>query len=213
MKAVNALWTACRKRWHSRPLRSVPALAPVRRPERSAVLRVLDSRNCGQPREPRCEPRGRVVRLPGASGTAALTNGTAPRGGPAALDVGQGDEVIIPPGPSWPRSAPSLRPTPSRHRRTVDYTRHDRRRAAAAAITGRTRAIIPVHLGGACGPRRPAQTSTEHGLVILEDAAQAHGSTWHGQHAGRSEMPERSRPSVEEHDRGRGRRGRQPTPR
>lgn len=54
-----------------------------------------------------------------------------------------------------------------------------------AAITPRTRAIVPVHLYG-----QPANMSAiaaiaeKHGLMIIEDAAQAHGAEWEGRRVG-----------------------------
>ncbi len=54
-----------------------------------------------------------------------------------------------------------------------------------AAITPRTKLIIPVHLYG-----HPAdmtaidEIARRHGLPVLEDAAQAHGAEWHGRRAG-----------------------------
>ena len=54
-----------------------------------------------------------------------------------------------------------------------------------AAITPRTRAIVPVHLGG-----EPADMDAivdiarRHGLVVIEDACQAHGAAWHGRKVG-----------------------------
>ena len=54
-----------------------------------------------------------------------------------------------------------------------------------AAITGRTRAIMPVHLMG-----KPAEMDTinaiaaRHGLLVVEDAAEAHGATYRGRPAG-----------------------------
>lgn len=58
-------------------------------------------------------------------------------------------------------------------------------RQVEAAITPRTRAILPVHLYG-----RPADMASlsriaeRHGLYLLEDAAQAHGATLAGQRSG-----------------------------
>lgn len=55
----------------------------------------------------------------------------------------------------------------------------------ADVITRRTKAIVPVHLYGQCvdmdALRRPAD---EHGLLVLEDCAQAHGARYHGRAAG-----------------------------
>jgi dTDP-4-amino-4,6-dideoxygalactose transaminase len=55
----------------------------------------------------------------------------------------------------------------------------------AAAITPRTKAIIPVHLFGRCVDMRPLeQLAEEHGLKLIEDAAQAHGADHLGRRAG-----------------------------
>ncbi|RSM81632.1 DegT/DnrJ/EryC1/StrS family aminotransferase [Kibdelosporangium aridum] len=54
-----------------------------------------------------------------------------------------------------------------------------------AAITERTRCIVPVHLYGQCVDMRPLrEIANKHGLLILEDCAQSHGARHHGTLAG-----------------------------
>jgi len=58
-------------------------------------------------------------------------------------------------------------------------------RQVEAAITDRTRAIVPVHLYGQMAPMAAlAALAERHGLLLLEDAAQAHGATQDGHSAG-----------------------------
>jgi len=54
-----------------------------------------------------------------------------------------------------------------------------------AAITPRTRAVIPVHLyGQVCDMDGIQRVASAAELVVIEDAAQAHGATWRGRPAG-----------------------------
>jgi perosamine synthetase len=57
--------------------------------------------------------------------------------------------------------------------------------AAAEAITPRTRAIMPVHVHGCAAEMGPLLALAEkHRLILIEDAAQAHGATWNGKPVG-----------------------------
>jgi len=54
-----------------------------------------------------------------------------------------------------------------------------------AAITSKTKAIIPVHLYGQPADMDPIlAVARRHGLVVIEDAAQAHGSEYRGRRVG-----------------------------
>src|SRR3989442_9892405 len=55
----------------------------------------------------------------------------------------------------------------------------------AAAITRRTRAIVPVHLWGQPVEMSPLMAlGREHGITVIEDACQAHGAEYRGRRTG-----------------------------
>ena len=57
--------------------------------------------------------------------------------------------------------------------------------ATAAAMTPRTRAIMPVHVHGCAADMAPfLELAERHRIDVIEDAAQAHGATWNGRPVG-----------------------------
>lgn len=103
-----------------------------------------------------------------------------------AAGVGPGDEVITVPH-TFVASAASIYYAGAKivlcDIDPVTYTMDPA--ALEAAITPRTKAIIPVHLYGQMADMDPIMKIAEkHGLVVLEDAAQAHGAEYNGRRAG-----------------------------
>lgn len=114
------------------------------------------------------------------SGTSALVIGLM------AAGVGQGSEVIVP-SFTFAATANAVRlvgGTPI----FVDIdpaTFCIAPESVESAITSRTEGIIPVHLyGHSADMEALAKMASSHGLLLLEDAAQAHGSRFHGQRVG-----------------------------
>lgn len=103
-----------------------------------------------------------------------------------ALDIGPGDEVIVPSNTyiaTWLAvSHAGARPVPVEPREgshVIDSV------AVEAAITPRTRAIMPVHLYGEPVDMDALMTvARKHGLRVVEDAAQAHGAVLRGRRIG-----------------------------
>jgi dTDP-4-amino-4,6-dideoxygalactose transaminase len=103
-----------------------------------------------------------------------------------AAGIGPGDEVIIPANTFW-ATAEGVHHTGA----TPVLVDVDPRTAlidtaaVEAAITPRTRALLPVHLYGQCAPMTELSAiATRHGLMLFEDAAQAIGASHDGIAAG-----------------------------
>jgi dTDP-4-amino-4,6-dideoxygalactose transaminase len=103
-----------------------------------------------------------------------------------ALEIGAGDEVIVPSHTfvaTWLAvSAVGARPVPVEPDPATFNIDPGR---IAAAITERTRAIVPVHLYGQPADLDPILAIAKaHGLAVVEDAAQAHGARYRGRRIG-----------------------------
>lgn len=103
-----------------------------------------------------------------------------------ALGVHEGDEVIVPSN-TFIATALSVSMVgadpvfvePDIETFNIDPTRIE------AAITDRTRAIMPVHLYGQPADMDPIMAiAREHGLLVVEDCAQAHGARYKGRKIG-----------------------------
>lgn len=103
-----------------------------------------------------------------------------------ALDIGPGDEVITTPFSYVATSEAVVRTGARPVFVDIDpVTFNLDLNAVKAAITERTRAIIPVHLfGQAVDMTELMALAKQHNLFVVEDCAQATGATWHGQQVG-----------------------------
>jgi perosamine synthetase len=103
-----------------------------------------------------------------------------------ALGIGAGDEVIVP-SFTWVATANAVEMVGARPV-FVDIeleTFNIDPACVEAAVTARTRAIVPVSLFGVSAPIDPImQIAARHGIKVVEDAACAVGSWYHGRHAG-----------------------------
>jgi dTDP-4-amino-4,6-dideoxygalactose transaminase len=103
-----------------------------------------------------------------------------------AYDIGPGDEVIVPANTyiaTWlavsGTGATIVPVEPDERTFNLDPSRIE------AAITPRTKALLPVHLYGQTAEMGPINTiARKHGLKVVEDAAQAHGARYRDSRAG-----------------------------
>src|ERR1700716_2203680 len=103
-----------------------------------------------------------------------------------AYDIGPGDEVITAAN-SFIASALAISHAGATPVLTdVDpYTYTLDVASIESAITPRTKAVLPVHLYGHPAHMDPIrQLADKHGLVVIEDACQAHGARYKGRRAG-----------------------------
>jgi dTDP-4-amino-4,6-dideoxygalactose transaminase len=160
--------------------------APLREEILSAIARVVDSGrflfgpDVGQLEHSIAQVCGVEHAIACASGSDALLLALM------ALDVGEGDEVIVPSftffataSAVWRLGARPVFVDIDPHTFNLDPQRID------DAITPLTRAIIPVHLFGQCADMTAiGDIAARHALHVIEDVAQAIGAKFRGRPAG-----------------------------
>lgn len=162
----------------------------VTQADRDAVLRVLDSRKftVGAKNEPEISGlESEWAEFCGTRHAVAVNSGTvALELALTALGIQPGDEVIVPAlsyvatamAPLYQLAVPvfvDIDPVTF----NIDVTRIEEK------ITDRTRAIIPVHLGGLPADMDEIRAlARRHNLLVIEDAVQAQGGKYRGETAG-----------------------------
>lgn len=155
--------------------------------ELSALREVLESGVWGGYNPKVKEFEEAFTRFQGSSFGITAANGTVTlETALLACGVGKGDEVIVPPISFVATATAVLRvgAVPV----FVDIqesTCNMDPQKTAAAVTERTRAIIPVHFGGQPADMDAFMSIAErHSLAVIEDCAHAHGATWNSRPVG-----------------------------
>ncbi|MFC5337633.1 DegT/DnrJ/EryC1/StrS family aminotransferase [Leucobacter denitrificans] len=166
----------------------IPAAKPIiGAEERLAVDRVLQSGIIAQGPEVASFEKEFAEHFVCGRESVAVNSGTSGLHlGLLAAGIGPGDEVIVP-SFTFAATANSVAltgATPVFVDIEPDYFTLDPA-SIRAAITGQTRGILPVHLYGHPFLVEEIEAiATENGLLIFEDAAQAHGASWRGRNVG-----------------------------
>lgn len=174
------------------PVMQVPLLdlaaqyAPIRDAVVEAVTRVVDTQKfiLG----PEVEAfEAEVSAYLGARHAIGVTSGTdALLVAMMAIGLGPGDEVIVPTYSFFATAGCVSRTGATPVLVDIDPTTYNLDvDAVRRAITSRTKAIVPVHLYGQAADMAPlVALACEHGLQVIEDAAQALGATYDGKALG-----------------------------
>ena len=159
-----------------------PAWPVIENNDRKAWMEILESRRwsrlggryVAEFEKSWAEKLGARYVLATASGTSALATALN------ALEVGPGDEVIVPPY----TFVATVNVVLLQHALPV-FVDTDREtsqidaRKIEAAITGRTRAVLPVHLGGSVADMDTILKVTRpRSIPVVEDACQSHLAEW-----------------------------------
>lgn len=158
------------------------------KPEEKRLLRTLRSGKWGRldgPETARFEQRFAV--LHGCKHGIAVVNGTVSlRLALIAAGIRAGDEVIVPAYTFFSTASAVIEANAVPVFADIDLDTFNLDPAALlAALTPRTRAIIPVHFAGQPADMRAIMAlAKERKLLVLEDAAHAHGALWRNRPAG-----------------------------
>ncbi|RJS85373.1 DegT/DnrJ/EryC1/StrS family aminotransferase [Candidatus Bathyarchaeota archaeon] len=175
-----------------RPLRAGwPGAMMIGEEEKKAVLEVLENKSLFRFYGPKplykvAQFEKEFAKFMGVKHALAVTSGTAALNvSIAALEIGPGDEVIVP-ALTFIASADSVAcqravPVFAEVDRSLGLDPED----VEKKITSRTKAIMPVHLQGVpCKMDELMEVAEEHGLMVIEDCAQAIGAKYKGRRVG-----------------------------
>lgn len=129
----------------------------------------------------------KFAKFQGCSYCLGVTNGTsALELALSVLGIGEGDEVIVP-GMTFISTGLAVVNCDAEPV-LVDIDAHTLcmiPEAFEAAITPKTKAVIPVHMAGhACEMDKICEIASRHGLYVIEDAAHGHGGEWKNKRLG-----------------------------
>ncbi len=155
--------------------------------ELNALREVLESGQWGIGNSKVPEFEEKFAAYVGVKQGICVTNGTsALEIALRAADVSRGDEVIVPPYTFMATASAVLMANGIPVFADIDPDTYNiDPDAAEKAITERTKAIIPVHIGGCPADMdRIMEIARKHDLIVIEDCAQAHCAEWKGKRVG-----------------------------
>ena len=176
----------------SSPVTSVPLLdllaqyQPIREDVLAAITRVCDSQRFILGPEVESLERELAAMLDVKAAVGVSSGTDALLAAMMALNIGPGDEVITSTYSFFATAGCVVRLGAKPVLVDIDPVTYNVDPAAvAAAVTRRTKAIIPVHLYGCSADMEPIlDVAANSGVAVIEDAAQAIGTRYHGRPVG-----------------------------